>query len=330
MRAICKSYIGGREENQDFIQSVLTDYGPLYIVCDGMGGASGGSIASETAAKTIIEYFNGKSYNVSESVKDLLRDSIVKANEVIYKKSIDNPGLKGMGTTVVAVLITENSAVVAYVGDSRVYQLRGRKKIFRTFDHSYVFQKVSAGIITEEQARLSNESNIILRALGVDINVEVDIEELSYCKDDRFILCSDGFWGSLPEDELISKMSSDSKRTLEEIVDLITEEIDSLGKENGGNHDNFSVIAFDVENDSKIVLKMTKRIKAALIILLLCLVASLSFNVYLVCKFMKFSTEHDRLFLQQSNYSSLDICNDTINANVDTCSVNIDGEKNEK
>ena len=100
-----------------------------------------------------------------------------------------------MGSTCTVLLINDTSAIVAHVGDSRVYQIRGRNKIFRTFDHSMVFDLVKQKVITEEQARLSAQSNVITRALGIKPDIEVDVVELPYDAGDRFILTTDGIHG---------------------------------------------------------------------------------------------------------------------------------------
>ncbi|MBK6344995.1 MAG: serine/threonine-protein phosphatase [Bacteroidales bacterium] len=157
-----QSLIGGRTENQDFYGSVQTQYGELIIVCDGMGGHNGGRHAAETAVRIIIEEVSN--CRASNPV-NALNDAIIEANTVIWEESQADKSLKGMGTTVVALLITPEKAMSFHVGDSRVYQLWEGKIIFRTFDHSHVFEMVKAGLITEEQARISEKSNIIARGV---------------------------------------------------------------------------------------------------------------------------------------------------------------------
>ena len=105
----------------------------------------------------------------------------------ILEAGNENPSLKGMGSTATVLLLSDKSAFVAHVGDSRVYQIRSGKKIFRTFDHSMVFELVKQKVITEEQARLSAQSNIITRALGMQPDLQVDVVERPYEKGDRFV-----------------------------------------------------------------------------------------------------------------------------------------------
>ena len=179
-------------------------------VCDGMGGGPGGKTASSIAVKEIIA-------GVTEAPKDeettnILIKAIRRANMAIIEFAAEHPELSGMGSTCTVLLISENSAIVAHVGDSRVYQIRGKKKVFRTFDHSMVFELVKKKVITEEQARLSQQSNVITRALGAKPDVEVDCVELSFKKGDRFLLCTDGIHGSMPEEELVALVSDNKSK----------------------------------------------------------------------------------------------------------------------
>ena len=191
---------GGRAENQDSCGFIDTPYGFMAIVCDGMGGGPAGRLASELAVKTIVEFVNHASQD--SDVKDMMQQAIEQAHQEIVSQGTKHPELQGMGSTVVAVLFHENSAIIAHVGDSRVYQLRYGYKIFRTDDHSMVAEYVRDRRLTEEQARLSGQSNLITRALGGG-NHLADIDVRPYEKGDRFMLCTDGIWGALPEKELI-------------------------------------------------------------------------------------------------------------------------------
>lgn len=240
------SLIGGRAENQDCYRIAETAYGLLAVVCDGMGGAKGGKIAAELAVGKIFEEVPIVRGN---SAEEMIMNAISKANETIFKESRRNPGLFGMGTTLTALLINENHAICFHVGDSRIYQFRNGKILFRTFDHSWVFEKVRLGILTEEEARVSPESNIITRALGTRPNAEVTVsEELSYIKDDRFLLCTDGIWGAVTETQLTEIVSLD--KPIEEVVKHLTAYIDQLGIEEGEMHDNMTAVLIEMQNNS--------------------------------------------------------------------------------
>lgn len=245
--AYAETRIGGRSENQDSIGWQATPFGYLVTVCDGMGGGPGGKTASSIAVKEIIA-------GVTEAPKDeettnILIKAIRRANMAIIEFAAEHPELSGMGSTCTVLLISENSAIVAHVGDSRVYQIRGKKKVFRTFDHSMVFELVKKKVITEEQARLSQQSNVITRALGAKPDVEVDCVELSFKKGDRFLLCTDGIHGSMPEEELVA-LVSDNKSKLAAVTDGIATKVDGDGRLNGGYHDNLTLAILETNVDS--------------------------------------------------------------------------------
>lgn len=275
------SRIGGRKENQDCAGARDTELGLLVVVCDGMGGMQGGQIASSVAVTSIMQSFS--KVDIQSDPSMTLVKSIIDANANILAKASEDPNLHGMGTTVTALLITPKSAIIAHVGDSRVYQLRGTQKAFRTFDHSMVFQMVKKKIITEEQARLSAQSNVILRALGVKPDVEVEVHEVPYLKGDRFILCSDGFWGAMPELDFLQRVT-DKTLPIEQILENTANEVEKIGQEKGGEYDNLTAAIIDVKSNSKMKVKMNKSAKIIIGVLALFLVASFTFNGYFVCK----------------------------------------------
>jgi serine/threonine protein phosphatase PrpC len=270
------SRIGGRGENQDFFGSRETRHGLLVVVCDGMGGAKGGSTASQLAVETIL---NEVSNSTLVDDGEILREAIMKANSVVYRTGCSRQDLQGMGTTVVALLINENKAAAAHVGDSRIYQIRGAKRIFRTFDHSMVFELVRRGKITEEQARLSAQSNVILRALGTKPEVDIEInKEIYYLRGDRFLLCSDGIWGAVSEKEIL-KLAKCGK-SVEQTVEKIVETIDSIGTEKGNKHDNLTAGLIETNINSKIQPDVSKKIKIIISILSILLFISICLNIW--------------------------------------------------
>ncbi len=241
-----QSLIGGRAENQDFYGTAQTLYGELIVVCDGMGGHNGGRHAAETAVQLILEEVTN---GVDSNPANALYAAISKANTAIWEESHTNINLKGMGTTVVALLITSEKAVSCHVGDSRIYQVYNGKILFRTFDHSHVFEMVKAGLITEEQARLSEKSNIITRALGISPIVDIDItDNIPYQKGDRFLLCTDGIWGAVPENELVEMVCR--KADIKTVVTQLVNKIDVIGFAKGGKHDNLTAALVEIESTS--------------------------------------------------------------------------------
>ena len=155
---ICNAFgrtgIGGRKENQDSYGGLSIDSAVLLTVCDGMGGMAGGQTASRIAVTEIIQNLAEK--KEGQTWEDAIRYSVEAANAAIYRRAMDEPKLRGMGTTATVLVITGKAAYLTHIGDSRIYQLRKGKKVFRTFDHSRVFEMVEQGMMTEEQARQSS------------------------------------------------------------------------------------------------------------------------------------------------------------------------------
>lgn len=266
---------GGRSENQDSFGFADTKFGLLVTVCDGMGGGPGGKTASSTAVKEIID--GVMEAHDDETPTNVLLKAIHRANLALLAMIEDNPRLKGMGTTCTALLINKESAVVAHVGDSRVYQLRNHRKVFRTFDHSLVFGLVKEKVITEEQARLSDQSNIITRALGLGAKLDIDVTIRPYEKGDRFMLCSDGIHGTMPEKELIEKATRN--KNVGQTVDNLSTQVDGEGRRNGGGHDNLTLAIIETQNNSILKEKMSTRNKIILVGIAALLLVSLIINI---------------------------------------------------
>ena len=280
-KGVVISRIGGRSENQDFFGFRDTPIGQIIVVCDGMGGMQGGQVASTIAVNSILEYLS--SVAEDSDISEALINAVKCANSDIINAGNNDSSLYGMGTTVTILVLNKTCATAAYVGDSRIYQLRGRKKVFRTFDHSMVFEMVKNGILTEEQARLSEQSNVILKALGVFPDIEPDIHILPYQKGDRFILCSDGFWGTMPETEFLSHVSK--KGDIASIVEHTANIVEEIGHSKGGTHDNLTAAIIDVKCNSLLKEKMSKIVKIVLAALVVLLVVSVVLNVYQYTKY---------------------------------------------
>ena len=186
---------GGRVENQDSCGFLDTEKGLIAVVCDGMGGGPSGQLASTIAVQKIVEYVVNAPMDMPRT--EMVAQAIEYAHQSILAKTAENPALRGMGSTATVVLISGQSAILGHVGDSRIYQFRRGKKIFRTADHSMVGELVRNGTLTEEQARLSSQSNIITKALGSKLTNLAEVTERPYEKGDRFMLCTDGIWGAI-------------------------------------------------------------------------------------------------------------------------------------
>ena len=287
LRGVVESRIGGREENQDSYGFKDTPIGVVVVVCDGMGGLQGGKTASMIAVNTIIGYLSEveRGYNPEAA----LQEAISHANMAILQAGMNSPALRGMGTTVTAMILSRRCATIAYVGDSRIYQLRGKKKAFRTFDHSMVFEMVKSGVMTEEQARCSSQSNIILQALGIGTEVAPTIHKLPYLENDRFILCTDGFWGAMPEAQFLKYVTK--KENIGHMLEDVANRVESAGFATGGHHDNLTAAIVDVKCNSKMKVKMSKSVKIILSVLSALLLLSVGLNIYLMNKVNKFTPQ---------------------------------------
>lgn len=271
---------GGRAENQDACGFIDTPLGFIAVVCDGMGGGPSGQLAATVAVQKIVEFVMNAPEDASR--KDVMKDAIEYAHETILKMGTDNPSLRGMGTTVASVLINKYSAIISHVGDSRVYQFRWGRKKFRTEDHSMVADLVRNGTLTEEQARLSSQSNLITKALGGQLSNIAEVSEVSYESGDRFLLCTDGIWGMMPERDLIRRTAKTP--SLSGAVDGTILEVDELGRRDGNTHDNMTIVMIETKQDSIIKEKMNK--KTLRIILGLAAICIISFiaNIILIGK----------------------------------------------
>lgn len=239
--------IGGRPEDQDCLAYDDVNGRQVFTVCDGMGGHAGGCVASKIAAATLTSSLRRQAEVIS--TKEAIITAVNEANAAVYKKSQDEPSLRGMGTTLTLLVIDNQAAYVTHLGDSRVYQLRNGRKVFRTFDHSMVFEQVSKGTITEEEARMHPRSNVLSKAIGTLPDVEIEIAKLEYNEGDRFILCCDGVWNTQPEPDVINMFTA--HEDLETTIMSTRSLVEKIGKENGGQHDNHTMIAVDMKNDSK-------------------------------------------------------------------------------
>jgi len=191
-----------RQANEDHCDDFeRADRLRLLVVADGMGGHRGGATASLTAVETIGEIFSAS----TESPEGMLRTAIESANERIHTRSTEDPDLRGMGTTVVALCIDPSrpeKVWIGHVGDSRIYRCRRGRLSALTTDHSVVAEMQLRGLISADEAAVHPRRNEILRSVGVVPEVEIDIEQVDAAPGDRFMLCSDGLSGVLRDEEI--------------------------------------------------------------------------------------------------------------------------------
>lgn len=213
-----------RSGNEDAF-GYLADHG-IYVVCDGMGGAAGGEIASRMAVDTLLERM-GAPHNISG--REQLHDAIAEANRLVLERSQREPGLYGMGTTLVALLLSPDlesaPALVAHAGDSRCYLLRAGKLERITQDHSLVDEQLRLGTMTVEEAERSPFRSVITRAIGTQPSITEDVLEIQPEGGDVFLLCSDGLTREVDDSTIarILQAGSDTERAAQALVDAANE-----------------------------------------------------------------------------------------------------------
>ena len=205
-----------------------------------MGGAAGGNIASALAVKVISDKITS-SYNEKmrdSSIKNLLDSAITAANIEVYDMAYSRPDLKGMGTTVVAVVVRDNVAHIAHAGDSRAYIVNkdGVEQI--TVDHSLVQNLVDRGEITKEEAEHHPNKNVITRALGVDKRIDVDFSEVDLQENETLILCTDGLSNCVNNAEIADDIKDGQYYAF-------ADRLVKRANKNGGN-DNITVVAIAI------------------------------------------------------------------------------------
>jgi protein phosphatase len=234
-----------RSHNEDSL-SVVPDLG-LFIVADGMGGHNAGEVASRQAIESIVEFLRDVpsesdtwpvpiSPNLSDTENRIV-GAVKLANRDVCKLSMEHPEYHGMGTTLVGMLLDpQNEGVsIAHVGDSRAYRLRDGKLAKITLDHSWVEEQLQRGIITPEEAKNHRWKNVITRALGNKLEVEVEVQSTDLSVGDLYMLCSDGLSGMVEADDLerILLTYPDLEECAQQLIRAANE---------AGGHDNISLI----------------------------------------------------------------------------------------
>jgi protein phosphatase len=222
----------------------------LYVVCDGMGGALAGEVASKMGVELLLDYFrHGEETGVypdfGEAPADVspagrhLASAIQRANAAIYEAGQAKQTQRGMGSTIVCVLIKDNFMTIAHAGDSRIYRLRDGLLEQLTQDHSLVMEQYRRGLITLEQAEQSDMQNIIIKALGSEDRVDPDVQDLIAFRDDIYLLASDGLT-KLVKDDSIKNILLNSPS-----LDQACEDLISAAKQRGGD-DNITCLLLQV------------------------------------------------------------------------------------
>jgi len=233
-----------RENNEDSFR--VASGVSLFVLSDGMGGQASGEVASRLAVDAIVSHCrearsNPSSPLVGASIAGVsettnrLASAIRAANRVVRAAAQRNEGHHGMGATAVAAWFTGERMSLAHVGDSRAYMLRGGLLEQLTKDHSFVAEQVRRGMMTPEEASASRMQNVLLRALGIDSEVDVDVDEELLTDGDTLLLCSDGLTHELPDAQIAAVLrdTSDAQEAATRLIDLANE---------AGGRDNVTVI----------------------------------------------------------------------------------------
>jgi protein phosphatase len=205
----------------------------VYVVCDGMGGAAAGEIASSIAVDEALRVLTKR--EAAMPVPSVVEEAVMAANEAIYMRAQRNPRLSGMGTTMVALVVEDSRAWVLNVGDSRCYRLRKGQLEQVTLDHSLVEEQVRLGRMSPSEALKSPLRNVITRALGTQVNVTPDCFQLVAEPGDVFLLCSDGLTRELNDDVLRGQVQA--MISLQDRADRLVEAANQAG-----GHDNITCV----------------------------------------------------------------------------------------
>ena len=233
-----------RSANQDDLFFLSSNKSALAIigVADGMGGHAGGEIASslclDVFKNTLAKIVKTKSFRKNSDIAEAMKNSALESNKSVRSKAEKEINLAGMGTTLVVATITDNQFTIINIGDSRGYLIRNGEIRQITKDHSWVAEQLEAGLIDEKTAENHPQRNIITRAIGISDNVEVDVFQEPVQDNDIVLLCSDGLYPLVSENEIIKKTNSPH-------LDNSCSDLISLANQRGGP-DNITVVIAQV------------------------------------------------------------------------------------
>ena len=228
-----------RSHNED---SIATDAAAgLAVLADGMGGYNAGEVASGIAVAMISAELKkalaARHGEVDTAMAErLVGEEAVRANSAIFQAAQNQSQYAGMGTTLVIALWHDDTLVVGHVGDSRLYRFRGGRLEQVTRDHSLLQEQIDSGLITKEQARHSQNKNLVTRAVGIDPDVDVEIHNYPVQSGDIYLLCSDGLNDMVTDEDMELTLAS-----LQANLPLAAEQLVQQANDNGGR-DNVSVI----------------------------------------------------------------------------------------
>lgn len=207
LKAAAQTHVGRIRTTNEDAYGLCLEAG-VFAVCDGMGGAAAGEVASRMAVDTLIDQLC--TTDSPEDRMKMMEEAIGAANRLVHARSEREAALHGMGTTLVALSVCQGHALIAHVGDSRCYLYRHGELIRETKDHSLVDEQVRLGQLTQDQAERSPLRNVITRAIGTQRSVSPEMTEVDLEKGDVLLLCSDGLTRELPDERIAGMLSEDS------------------------------------------------------------------------------------------------------------------------
>ena len=253
-----------RDHNEDCIES-RPEMG-LYVLADGMGGYNAGEVASGMATSLITDGLQEAwtpravermSRDEAKALAErLIREQIARANSAVFTTSQNNPECAGMGTTLVMSLFYDDFVAVAHIGDSRLYRLRGEAMEQVTRDHSLLQEQLDSGLITPEEAKLSQNKNLVTRALGIDPTVDPELHVYETQVGDTYLLCSDGLSDMVEDEEIRVTLV-----TLRSNPNLTVQQLIQTANDNGGR-DNISAMLIRVAEPFGVPRGWVARMKA--------------------------------------------------------------------
>lgn len=236
------SHVGlRRDDNQDCFCILENQYHSILgVVCDGIGGGNAGDVASKIAVDHMKERFEQALFcdKSDLDVKHWLHEVIQEANDLIFTQAARSQKQKGMGTTIVGVLVCSQATYIFNVGDSRTYGLYYDDFICLTEDHTYVADLLKRGEVSEEEAMTHPNRNVLINALGIWNRVRIDINKIKN-EYSSILICSDGLHGYVHEDTICSVLQDTTRQIEEKVKTLIEASLDA------GGYDNVSVILIE-------------------------------------------------------------------------------------
>ncbi|WP_307340162.1 Stp1/IreP family PP2C-type Ser/Thr phosphatase [Metabacillus malikii] len=225
-----------RQHNEDSVGVFNNEIGILAIVADGMGGHLAGDVASQMTIQTFQSLWeNVKQLDSPKDAENWFIHTALEVNKTVYEHSLANPECQGMGTTIVGAIITEEFATIGHIGDSRCYLFTQAGFTQITQDHSLVNELVKSGQISKEDAEHHPRKNVLLRALGTEQTVELDVKTIGFEENDILLICSDGLTNKLTDEEISSELIKSHS------LDIIGKTLIDIANENGGE-DNISLV----------------------------------------------------------------------------------------